>query len=180
MKNIIQTAIPDVKIIDPSIHKDDRGYFYESYNKKLFDKDLASIDFIQDNESYSKKNVLRGLHFQKPPYEQSKLVRVIKGKIQDVVVDLRKESPTYLKYVSEVLSDENKKQIFVPKGFAHGFLVLSKYAIISYKVDAPYNTKSETGILYNDPLISIKWMQNESKFILSKKDKCFNLLENIE
>ena len=120
------------------------------------------------------------MHFQKPPHEQSKLVRVIKGKIQDVVVDLRKESPTYLKYVSEVLSDENKKQIFVPKGFAHGFLVLSKFAIISYKVDAPYNIESESGILYNDPLISIKWMQPESKFILSKKDKCFNLLENIE
>ena len=143
MISVVDTNIKDVKIIEPKIYDDHRGYFFESYNQKEFYNKIGKINFVQDNESESAFGVLRGMHYQKPPFEQSKLVRVICGEIQDVVVDLRKDSPYYLKYVSVVLSDKNKRQLFIPKGFAHGFLVLSKKAIINYKVDNYYNLKSE-------------------------------------
>jgi len=171
MINIIDTKIKDVKIIEPQVYKDERGYFFESYNEKEFHNKIGKINFIQDNESFSKFGTLRGLHFQKNPYEQSKLVRVIKGEIQDVVVDIRIESLTYLKYLSIKLSEKNKKQIFIPKGFAHGFLVLSDEAIVSYKVDNFYNFKYESGIRYDDLKLKINWELGQNKIYLSKKDK---------
>ena len=171
MINIIDTKIKDVKIIEPQVYKDERGYFFESYNEKEFHNKIGKINFIQDNESFSKFGTLRGLHFQKNPYEQSKLVRVIKGEIQDVVVDIRIESLTYLKYLSIKLSEKNKKQIFIPKGFAHGFLVLSDEAIVSYKVDNFYNFKYESGIRYDDLKLKINWELGQNKIHLSNKDK---------
>ena len=171
MINITSTKIKDVKIICPETHNDNRGHFLESFNQNDFYQNIGEIHFLQDNESFSKFGTLRGLHFQKPPYEQSKLVRVIKGEIQDVAVDIRIDSPTYLKYVSINLSGENKKQIFIPKGFAHGFLVLSKVAIVSYKVDNFYNFNYESGIKYDDSRLKIKWKLNLSKIHLSNKDK---------
>jgi len=177
MINIIDTKIKDVKIIEPQVYKDERGYFFESYNEKEFHNKIGKINFIQDNESFSKFGTLRGLHFQKNPYEQSKLVRVIKGEIQDVVVDIRIESLTYLKYLSIKLSEKNKKQIFIPKGFAHGFLVLSDEAIVSYKVDNYFNPESCSGIKFNDPDISIGWKLNTTDIILSENDKILPLIK---
>ena len=171
MINIIDTNIKEVKIIEPKIHNDNRGCFFESYNKNEFQKKIGNINFIQDNESKSSYGVLRGLHFQKPPFEQSKLVRVIEGEIQDVVVDIRKKSNTYLKYVSVILNETNKRQLFIPKGFAHGFLVLSAHAIIAYKVDNFFNSNYDSGIIFNDPKININWQLPDSKIILSEKDK---------
>ena len=171
MINIIDTKIKDVKIIEPKIYNDSRGYFFESYNQKEFHKKIGKINFIQDNESKSSFGVLRGMHFQKKPYEQSKLVRVIKGEIQDVAVDIRKKSETYLKYVSVILNDKNKNQLFIPKGFAHGFLVLSDEAIINYKVDQIHNSEYDSGINYNSPNININWKLNKNKIKLSDKDK---------
>ena len=174
MISIENSSIPDVKIIKPNIFGDDRGYFFESFNQKIFDKNLYKIKFVQDNESKSSYGVLRGLHFQTSPFEQSKLVRVIKGEIQDVAVDLRKKSPTYKKHISVILNDDNKKQIFIPKGFAHGFLVLSKSAIISYKVDSFYMPEYDSGILYNDPELDIKWNLDVNDIKLSEKDLSFD------
>ena len=165
---LIETKLKEVKIICPEVMKDDRGYFFESYNYKKF---IENINFVQDNESLSKYGVLRGLHYQKKPYGQSKLVRVIKGKIQDVVVDIRPKSKTYKKYLSVELSDENKYQLFVPDGFAHGFLILSDEAIISYKVDCYYNMKADLGYRFNDPSFNIKWVIDDKEIILSKKDE---------
>jgi len=173
MISVVDTNIKDVKIIEPKIYDDHRGYFFESYNQKEFYNKIGKINFVQDNESESAFGVLRGMHYQKPPFEQSKLVRVICGEIQDVVVDLRKDSPYYLKYVSVVLSDKNKRQLFIPKGFAHGFLVLSKKAIINYKVDNYYNLKSEKVIPFNDSALKIKWNLNIKSIKLSKKDMYF-------
>ena len=171
MINIIQTEIEDVKIIKPTIYKDDRGYFCETYNHQEFIKKIGKINFVQDNESMSTYGVLRGLHYQSKPYEQSKLVRVIKGRIQDIAVDIRIKSPTYLKYISVILSEQNNRQLFIPKGFAHGFLVLSQYAIVNYKVDAHYDKKSEKQIYFNHNKINIKWKIDKSKIITSIKDK---------
>ena len=153
---INKTFIEDLLIIEPPLFKDERGFFYESYNKKKLDK-IINIVFVQDNESKSYKGVIRGLHFQKPPFEQTKLVRCICGKILDVVVDIRKNSKTYGKYFSIELSSENNKQLFVPKGFAHGFQALSEEAIVNYKVDNFYNPKSDSGIIWNDKDLSIDW-----------------------
>tara|TARA_Y100001970_G_scaffold290789_1_gene425742 strand:+ start:1971 stop:2501 length:531 start_codon:yes stop_codon:yes gene_type:complete len=175
MINIIDTKINDVKIIEPKVHNDSRGYFFESYNEKEFHKKIGKINFVQDNESKSSFGVLRGLHFQKKPYEQSKLVRVIKGEIQDIAVDLRKNSKTYLDYVSVFLNDTNKKQFFIPKGFGHGFLVLSKQAIVTYKVDNFFNPKYESGIIYNDKTLKINWELDDTKIILSDKDRGLTL-----
>ena len=166
-----KTKIEDVKIIIPSIFKDNRGYFFESYNENLFNENFKHIKFVQDNESESKFGTLRGLHFQKYPYEQSKLVRVIKGKIQDIAVDLRPKSITYKKHVSIILDDQNKKQLFIPKGFGHAFLVLSKKAIVAYKVDCFYNPEYDFGIRFDDPSLNIKWNLSLDKIILSDKDK---------
>ena len=165
---INKTFIEDLLIIEPQLFKDERGFFYESYNKNNLDK-VINIVFVQDNESKSDKGVIRGLHFQAPPFEQTKLVRCISGNILDVAVDLRINSKTYGKFFSIELSSENNKQLFVPKGFAHGFQVLSETAIVNYKVDNFYNPKSDSGIIWNDKDLSIDW-NLDLKPILSKKD----------
>ena len=170
MTKIINSNIEEVKIIEPSVFKDTRGYFFESYNQEKWTELGLGVKFIQDNESKSDFGVLRGIHFQKAPYEQSKLVRVIKGKIQDIAVDLRPLSKTYKKYFSIILDDKNKKQLFVPKGFGHAFLTLSDEAIISYKVDAYYNPKSDSGIKFNDPELNISWELSNDKIKQSAKD----------
>jgi dTDP-4-dehydrorhamnose 3,5-epimerase len=163
---INKTFIEDLLIIDPQLFKDDRGFFYESYNKNNLD---INIVFVQDNESKSNRGVIRGLHFQAPPFEQTKLVRCVSGNILDVAVDLRTNSKTYGKSFSIELSSENNRQLFVPKGFAHGFQVLSEIAIVSYKVDNYYNPDSDSGLIWNDKDLSIDW-NLDLKPILSKKD----------
>ena len=165
---INKTFIEDLLIIEPQLFKDDRGFFYESYNKNNLDK-VINIVFVQDNESKSNRGVIRGLHFQAPPFEQSKLVRCISGNILDVAVDLRTNSKTYGKFFSIELSSENNKQLFVPKGFAHGFQVLSETAIVNYKVDEYYNPDSDSGLIWNDKDLSIDW-NLDIKPILSDKD----------
>ena len=165
---INKTFIEDLLIIEPPLFKDYRGFFYESYNKKNLDK-IINIAFVQDNESKSNKGVIRGLHFQLPPFEQTKLVRCVSGKILDVAVDLRVNSKTYGKFLSIELSSENNNQLFVPKGFAHGFQVLSETAIVNYKVDNFYNPKFDSGIIWSDKDLSIDW-NPDLKPILSPKD----------
>ena len=165
---INKTFIKDLLILEPQLFKDERGFLYESYNKNNLDK-IINIVFVQDNESKSNKGVIRGLHFQKPPFEQTKLVRCVSGSILDVVVDLRKNSKTYGKSFSVELSSENNKQLFVPKGFAHGFQVISDEAIVNYKVDNFYNPKSESGIIWNDKDLLIDW-NLDIKPVLSVKD----------
>jgi len=165
---INKTFIEDLLIIEPQLFKDDRGFFYESYNKNNLDK-VINVVFVQDNESKSYKGVVRGLHFQRPPFEQAKLVRCVSGKIFDVAVDLRKNSKTYGNFFSIELSSENNKQLFVPKGFAHGFQVLSEIAIVNYKVDEYYNPDSDSGLIWNDKDLSIDW-NLDLKPILTKKD----------
>ena len=175
---IIKTSIEGLLIIKPDVFKDDRGYFYESYNKERFAKAGLTMDFVQDNESKSAKGVLRGLHFQKPPYAQGKLVRVIKGAVMDVAVDLRKDSPTYGKWESVVLTEENKLQFWIPEGFAHGFVTLEDDTIFAYKCTNVYNKESEGSLLWNDPDINIEW--NIENPILSEKDKVSPLFKNFE
>jgi len=173
-------TIPDVLLIEPVIHSDERGYFVETFKQKLPDEALGyQVNFIQDNESKStSKGMLRGLHYQLPPYTQNKLVRVIKGEVLDVAVDIRRDSPTFRKYVSVVLSDENKKQLFIPGGFAHGFIVLSEGATFAYKVDAYYSAEHEEGIAYNDKEVSIDWRFLEKEIILSKADQNYSGLSD--
>ena len=168
--NLIKTMLNGLVVLKPTIFKDSRGCFMESYNQKDINKLLGNVNFVQDNESESCRGVLRGLHFQKPPYAQSKLVRCLKGKVLDVVLDLRKNSKTYGHFETKVLSHENKEQLFIPKGFAHGFVVLSESAIFSYKVDNYYNADSESGILWNDLNLNIDWKINKNEIIISKKD----------
>lgn len=175
---LIKTSIDGLLIIKPDVFKDDRGYFYESYNKERFAKAGLMIDFVQDNESKSSKGVLRGLHFQKPPFAQGKLVRVIKGSVMDVAVDLRKDSLTYGKWESVVLTEENKLQFWIPEGFAHGFVALEDNTIFNYKCTNVYNKESEGSILWNDPDININW--NIDNPILSEKDKISPLFKNFE
>jgi len=166
-----ETKLKGCYIIEPMIFGDERGYFLESFNQERFNEAIGSnISFVQDNESFSSKGVLRGLHYQRGEYAQSKLVRVVKGRVLDVVVDIRKNSQTFGDHISIELSEENKKQIFVPKGFAHGFLVLSETAIFSYKCDNFYNKESESGIIYNDPTLNIDWKLKNSDFTVSEKD----------
>ena len=167
----IKTEIPDVYIIEPSIFGDDRGYFLESFNKKTFEKNIEVVDFVQDNESKSSKGVLRGLHFQKSPYAQAKLVRCIEGRVMDIVVDIRKGSPTYGKHVAIELTGENKRQLFIPRGFAHGFAVLSETAIFAYKVDNTYAPEYDAGIKYDDKELNIDWGLTKDEVQLSAKDK---------
>ena len=168
----IRTNIPEVVLCKPTVFKDDRGYFYEVFKKEIFEKFIGyKVDFCQDNEAKSSKGVLRGMHYQLPPFAQSKLVRVIKGKVIDVEVDIRKKSKTFGEKVIIELSEENKYQLFVPKGFAHGYLTLSNDTIFSYKVDAYYNKETERGILYNDKELAIDWDFPEDKLIISEKDK---------
>ena len=174
-----ETNISGLVIIEPKVFNDTRGYFFEPYNKKKFDKYFGITNFVQDNESKSVYGVLRGFHFQKPPFQQAKLVRCIEGKVLDIAVDLRKNSCTYGKYEKVILSAENKKQFFIPRGFAHAFLVLSKSAIFSYKVDNYYNSELDSGIIWNDPNLSIDWGVIESELIISQKDKNLSLLHEI-
>jgi dTDP-4-dehydrorhamnose 3,5-epimerase len=166
-----KTSIQGIVIIEPRVFGDERGYFLESYNEKEFEQAICKVSFVQDNESKSSKGVLRGLHFQKPPFNQSKLVRCIAGRVLDVAVDIRKGSPTYGKHVAIELSGENKKQVFVPKGFAHGFSVLSKTAVITYKVDNRYAPESDSGIRYDDTELGIDWGLPQEEIQLSEKDK---------
>jgi dTDP-4-dehydrorhamnose 3,5-epimerase len=176
----IKTAIPDVYIIEPSVFGDDRGYFLESFNLEKFEENMFPIKFIQDNESKSSRGVLRGLHFQKPPYAQAKLVRCIKGCVIDVAVDIRKGSPTYGKHISVELSGKNKRQLFVPRGFAHGFSVLSESAVFAYKVDNRYVPESDSGIRYDDKGLNIDWGLKEEDVQLSFKDKELESFKNLD
>ena len=176
---LIQTSITGLTVIEPKVFNDTRGYFYEPYNKNNFNKFFGETNFIQDNESKSNKGVLRGFHFQKPPYDQAKLVRCIKGKVLDIALDLRKKSDTYGKYEKVILSGENKKQFFIPRGFAHAFLVLSETALFSYKVDNIYAPDYDSGVIWNDPVLSIDWPINDSELIISKKDKNLGLFSNL-
>ena len=175
---INKTFIEDLLVIEPRLFKDERGFFYESFNKNNLDK-IVNIVFVQDNESKSYKGVVRGLHFQRPPFEQTKLVRCVSGNILDVAVDLRINSKTYGKSFSIELSSENNKQLFVPKGFAHGFQVLSETAIVNYKVDNFYNSKSDSGIIWNDKDLSIDW-NLDIKPLLSEKDLKLDLFKNLK
>ena len=175
---INKTFIENLLIIEPQLFKDDRGFFYESYNKNNLDK-VINIVFVQDNESKSDKGVIRGLHFQAPPFEQTKLVRCVSGNILDVAVDLRTNSKTYGKSFSIELSSENNKQLFVPKGFAHGFQVLSETAIVNYKVDNFYNPKFDSGIIWNDKDLSIDW-RLDLKPILSIKDLTLSSFQDLK
>ena len=172
------TPIKDLVVIEPRVFGDERGYFYEAYNKNTFHELGLDYDFVQDNQSFSKKGVLRGLHFQKK-YPQAKLVRVIEGEVFDVAVDLRKDSPTYGKWYGVVLSGENKKMFMIPRGFAHGFLVLSETAIFSYKCDDFYHPNDEGGIIYNDPTIGVEWPKIDCDIVLSGKDKLHPTLKEI-
>ena len=168
---VIKTEIEGVVIIEPRIFKDDRGYFYESVSQREFEEKVCRTTFVQDNQSKSSYGVVRGLHFQKPPYSQSKLVRCIKGAVLDVAVDIRKGSPTFGKYVAVELTEDNHRQFFVPRGFAHGFAVLSGEAVFQYKCDNFYNKESEGSVAWNDPELAIDWRIPAEKVLLSEKDK---------
>ena len=168
---IIETAIEDVVIIETRLFKDERGYFFESFSQREFEEKIRKISFVQDNESKSSYGVLRGLHFQKPPYAQSKLVRVIKGAVLDVAVDIRKGSPTFGKHVAVKLTEENHLQLFIPRGFAHGFSVLSQEVIFQYKCDNFYAPQSEGALAWDDSDLNINWRIPTNQIILSEKDK---------
>lgn len=166
----VKTPIRDLLLFEPKIFKDDRGYFFESFNQKAFEEKGINIVFVQDNQSFSTYGVLRGLHFQKPPFEQAKLVRVISGEVLDVAVDIRKTSPTFGKWYSVVLSSDNKKQLFIPRGFAHGFVVLSETAEFFYKCDNYYSKESEGGILFSNNNLNIDWKLPLGDLLISMKD----------
>ena len=168
---VIKTDIEGVVIIEPRIFKDERGYFYESFSQREFEEKVCRTVFVQDNQSKSSYGVLRGLHFQKPPYAQSKLVRCIKGTVLDVAVDIRKGSPTFGKYVAVELSEDNHRQFFIPRGFAHGFAVLSDEAVFQYKCDNFYNKESEGAVAWDDPELRIDWKVPADKVLLSEKDR---------
>ena len=175
-----ETKLAGCFIIHDTIYGDERGYFFESFNKQTFNQLTGlDIDFVQDNQSMSKYGVLRGLHFQKGTFAQSKLVRVMKGKVLDVAVDVRYNSPTFGEHVAVELTENNGVQLFVPRGFAHGFVVLSEEAVFFYKCDNYYNKQSEGGILYNDPALQIDWQINDSDVVLSEKDKTNTLLAEV-
>jgi len=168
---VTETKLKGCFVIEPRVFNDDRGYFFESYNKEKFEELTGSkVNFVQDNESFSTKGVLRGLHFQKGEHAQAKLVRVTHGEVLDVAVDIRPDSDTFLQVVTERLSAENKKQLFVPRGFAHGFIVLSNTVVFNYKCDNFYNKTSEGGVIYNDETLKIDWVLNSDEFLVSEKD----------
>lgn len=168
--NYIETSIKGVWVIEPKVFADKRGYFFESWKKEEFESHIGKVDFVQDNESRSSYGVLRGLHYQKGEFSQAKLVRVIKGKVLDVAVDLRKSSSTFGKYVAVELSEDNKRQFFIPRGFAHGFVVLSDDAIFTYKVDNVYAPQAEAGIKWNDETVNVEWPVPAADVIVSDKD----------
>ena len=177
--NFIETNLKSCFILEPKVFHDDRGYFMESFNQNTFNQGIdQEVNFVQDNQSYSSKGVLRGLHYQCGEHAQAKLVRVLEGEVLDVAVDLRPESETFGQSYSILLSAENKKQFFVPRGFAHGFIVLSENATFFYKCDNFYNKESEGGLIYNDPTLAIDWGIPEQELIISEKDKVLPTLEN--
>ena len=176
--NVIQTEIPGVVIIEPKIFRDERGYFFETWSQKDFNENVRPIKFVQDNESKSTYGVLRGLHFQKGEHAQSKLVRVVKGTVLDVAIDIRKGSPTFGKHVSVELTEENHRQFFIPRGFAHGFIVLSEEAVFQYKCDNLYAPKEEGALAWNDPEIGIDWRLPADKVVLSAKDRTHPCLKD--
>lgn len=179
--NIIKTEIPGLLIVEPRVFADDRGYFFESYNKESWIKaGFPEIDFVQDNEASSTKGVIRGLHYQLAPFSQSKLVRVIKGRVLDVAVDLREDSPTYGKSYAIELSEENQRQFFVPKGFAHGYSVLSDEAVFAYKCDDYYHPEVERGIAFDDPTLAIDWRVDVDPGLISEKDKKHPVFKDAE
>lgn len=178
--NILETEIPGVVIIEPRIFNDERGYFFESFSQREFDEKVRPVHFVQDNESMSSFGVMRGLHFQRPPFTQSKLVRCVKGSVLDVVVDIRKGSPTYGRNVSVELTEENHLQIFIPRGFAHGFSVLSDTAVFQYKCDNYYAPQADDGISILDSSLGIDWRVPEGKAILSEKDTRHCLLKDFD
>lgn len=178
--NATQTSIPGVVIIEPRLFKDDRGYFFESFSERDFNTQVREVKFVQDNESMSSYGVMRGLHFQRPPYTQSKLVRCVKGAVLDVAVDIRKGSPTYGQHVAVELTEENHRQFFVPRGFAHGFAVLSKTAIFQYKCDNFYHPKADGGISILDDSLGIDWRIPTDHAILSEKDTKHPLLKDFD
>ncbi|MEY5046105.1 MAG: dTDP-4-dehydrorhamnose 3,5-epimerase [Bacteroidota bacterium] len=167
---VVETGFEGLFVLEPRVFADERGYFFESFNSQTFKNNGLDFEWVQDNQSQSKYGVVRGLHFQKPPYAQTKLIRVLKGEILDVVVDLRHDMPTYGKSFSIVLSSQNHLQLLIPKGFAHGFSVLSEEADVMYKCDALYNKESESGILFNDPKLGIDWQVEQDKMVVSDKD----------
>lgn len=177
---VIKTDIDGVVIIEPRIFKDARGYFFESYSKREFDEKVSPVDFVQDNESMSTKGVMRGLHFQRPPFTQSKLVRCVKGRVLDVAVDIRKGSPTYGKHVAVELSEDNHRQFFVPRGFAHGFAVLSDVAVFQYKCDNYYHPEADGGISIADTTLGIDWQLGQATALLSEKDLKHPLLSEFD
>ena len=178
--NVIKTAIDGVVIIEPRIFEDARGYFFESFSQREFDEKVRPITFVQDNESKSSYGVMRGLHFQRPPFTQSKLVRCVKGAVLDVAVDIRKGSPTYGQHVAVELTEDNHRQFFIPKGFAHGFAVLSETAVFQYKCDEFYHPESEGGVSILDAILNIDWHIPTEKVILSDKDTKHILLKDFE
>lgn len=179
--NIIQTKLKDCFIIEPRIFNDERGYFFESFNERTFtEKTGLNVHFVQDNQSFSSKGVLRGLHYQTGLHAQAKLVQVLQGEVLDVAVDIRPESETYGKYEAVLLSDKNKRQFFVPRGFAHGFLVLSETALFSYKCDNFYNKESEGGLAFDDKTIGIEWNFPKEQLIISEKDQNNPTLESVK
>ena len=180
MMEVVGTNIEGVIIIEPRIFKDDRGYFFESFSQREFEEKVCKTTFVQDNESKSGYGVLRGLHFQKPPFAQSKLVRVIKGAVLDVAVDIRKGSPTFGQYVSVELTGDNHRQFFIPRGFAHGFSVLSEEVIFQYKCDNFYSPQSEGAIAWNDPDLNIDWRIPVEEVILSEKDSKHPKLKDLQ
>lgn len=177
---VIKTDIEGVVIIEPRIFRDPRGYFFESYSKREFDGKVRPVDFVQDNESCSVRGVMRGLHFQLPPFTQSKLVRCVRGAVLDVAVDIRKGSPTFGQHVAVELTEENHRQFFVPRGFAHGFAVLSDTAVFQYKCDNYYHPEADGGISIQDPSLGIDWRIDPSQAILSDKDLRHPLLADFE
>ena len=177
---VINTAIPGVVILEPRIFNDARGYFFESYSKRVFDELVRPVDFVQDNESCSTRGVIRGLHFQKPPYTQSKMVRCVKGAVLDVAVDIRKGSPTYGHHVAVELSEDNHRQLFIPRGFAHGFAVLSDIAVFQYKCDNYYHPEAEGGISIADTSLGIDWHTDADNAVLSEKDTRHPLLKDFD
>lgn len=177
---VIKTEIEGVVIIDSRVFADSRGYFFESYNKQVFDSQVAPVDFVQDNESCSTRGVMRGLHFQRPPHAQAKLVRCVRGQVLDVAVDIRKGSPTYGKHVSCLLTEDNHRQFFIPQGFAHGFAVLSDTAVFQYKCDNYYCPEADGGISIIDPTLGIDWGIATGEAILSDKDRNHPLLAGFD
>ena len=174
----IETPIKGVFVIEPRVFNDARGYFFEAFKQQEFDAHIGHVDFVQDNESMSSRGVLRGLHYQKGDCSQAKLVRVIKGRVLDVAVDIRRSSPTFGQHVMVELSDENKRQFFIPRGFAHGFLVLSDEAIFTYKVDNVYAPQAEAGICWSDPALGIEWPIDPKDVVTSEKDLKAPLLKD--